>query len=329
LATVYLYQLGDLERAYETIQHSLELDDRYEQSYLIKGDILLQEAEIARRALVNKRSELDALEEGQSDAALEAEVKDLEAEWKRKLETALGTYERALALKPRLMNVYLTIANANEQMGRFEKAVDVLQEAAMANPNSAEPYIGLAELYQRNGQAEAAVASYRQAIALKPKNVNYRLALAGLLESLGQMNEALMEVQEAARLRPNDASLRQNLAFMYQRLEMYPEALAEAQAAVQLGPDDVTSYLLVGDLARTVNDLETAAQAYDQALRLAPNLDNAWNVHLNLALVYQQLGRLDLALTHATAALEMAPEAQRSGINEFVVQLERQNSGNP
>ena len=325
LATVYLYQLGDLEKAYETIQHSLELDDRYEQSYLIKGDMLLQEAEIARRELMNKRAELAALEEGQSDAALESQVEDLEVEWKHKLETALGTYERALEINPRLMNVYVTIANANEQMGRFEKAVEVLQEAALANPSSAEPYIGLAELYQRNGQPDAAVASYRQAIALKPQNANYHLALAGLLESLGRINEALVEVQESARLKPNDPSLRQNLAFMYQRIEMYPEALAEAQAAVQLGPNDVTSHLLVGDLARTVNDLETAAQAYEQALRIAPNLDNAWNVHLNLALVYQQLGRLDLALTHATAALETAPEAQRPGINEFVVQLERQN----
>ena len=57
--------------------------------------------------------------------------------------------------------------------------------------------------------------------------------------------------------------------------------------------------------------------------------ENAWNVHLNLALIYQELGRLDLALTHATAALNTAPEDQRPRINDFIVQLENSNASSP
>jgi tetratricopeptide (TPR) repeat protein len=328
LATVYLYQIGDMAKAWETIERSLGLDERFDQTHMIAGDAWLRETELVGQQLATKQQEL-ATAEGEAKAAIEAEIALLQQEQDRKLEAAIASYERALEIRPSLTNVYTTVAGAYEQLGRIEEAIQTFENAAAANPRSADPYIGLAELYQRNNNPEAAVEAYRRAIALKPNDVNYRLTLASLLESLGRLNEALIEVQEAARLNPDDPSLRQSLAFMYERLEMYPEALAEAQVAAQLSPNDATSQLLIGDISRMLNDLETAAGAYERALAIAPDLENAWNVHLNLALIYQALGQLDLALTHATAALSGAPEAQREQITDFVAQLETQSSGTP
>ena len=170
------------------------------------------------------------------------------------------------------------------------------------------------------------MAAFRQAVAVRPNDANLRISLANLLENLGRFDEALMVIQEAAQINPEDPVLRQNLAFMYQRLEMYPEALAEAQAAAMLAPGDATSQLLIGDISRMMDELDTAAAAYEKALALGPNLDSAWSVHLNLALIYQGRGQLELALEHATAALNAAPEDQRQQINDFVVQLETQSS---
>jgi tetratricopeptide (TPR) repeat protein len=328
LATVYLYQQGDLEKAWETINRSLQLDDRYYQTYMIAGDASLRETELLDQQLVAKQQELAAAGEGQK-AALQTEISRLGADRTAALEAAINSYERALEIQPNLMNVYRTVAGAYEQLGRLDEAIETLRNAATNNPNSAEPYIGLAELYHRNNDLEAAAAAYGQAIALNPNDLDLRLTRASVLESLGQMTEALIEVQEAARLQPDDATIRQNLAFMYQRLEMYPEALAEAQVAAQLVPNDVTTQLLIGDLSRTMNELNTATAAYEQALAIAPDLENAWNVHVNLALIYQTLGQLDLAMSHAMAALNGAPENQRQQINDFVIQLEQQSSPNP
>ena len=328
LSTVYLYQLRDLEKTRETVLRSLALDDRYEQTHMIHGDLLQTEAGSLRQQMATVQAELAAASEEQK-AALETELDRLETEWKAKLEAAVGAYEQAVEIEPRLINVFTTMALANEQMGRFEKAVEILNEAAAANPTSAEPYITLAEMYRRAGDPEAAIAAYLQGIALKPSNVNYRIALANLLESLGRLDEALLQVQEAARLTPEDPALRQSLAFMYQRLGMYPEALAEAQVAAQLAPNDATPRLLVGDLSRALNDLQTASAAYEQALAIAPSLENAWSVHLNLALIYGESGQFDLALAHAMAALETAPEDQWPQINDFIVQLEQQGSTSP
>jgi tetratricopeptide (TPR) repeat protein len=325
LATVYLYQQGDLEKAWETIQRSLELDDRFEQTYMIAGDAHLRESELIAEQLAAERNELAAAE-GAQEQTLESEITQLQKEYDEKLEAAIEAYERALEIRPNLMNVYRTVAGAYEQLGRVEQAVSTLEEAAVANPGSPDPWIGLAELYERQNNTEAAVDAYRQAVAAAPDNPNLRLTLANALESAGRANEALMVIQDATLMNPEEPALRQNLAFMYQQLEMYPEALAEAQAAAMLAPNDPTSQLMIGDISRLMNDLDAAAAAYEQALSLAPNLDNAWNVHLNLALIYQGQGQLGPALEQATAALNAAPEDQRQRINDFVVQLETQNT---
>jgi tetratricopeptide (TPR) repeat protein/O-antigen ligase len=328
LATVYVYQKRDLEKAYETIRHSLELDDIYYQTYLIQGDALVTEVQALGNEMLAKQTELASAAEDQK-VSLQAELDRSQAQWRERLLAAIASYERAIELAPHLMNVYATTAGAYEQLGRLEDAVATFSNAAVANPNSTEPYIGLAGLYQRHNNLEAAVAAYRQAIVLAPDNTDYRTTLASLLEGLGRPGEALVEVQQAARLKPDDPVLRQNLALMYHRLQMYPEALAEAQATAQLAPNDATAQLLIGDSSRMLNDLQTAAGAYEQALAIAPDLSNAWNVHLNLALIYQQTGQLDLALVHATAARDAAPEDQRQQINDFVVQLESQSYESP
>ena len=325
LATVYLYQLGDLDKAWETIQHSLELDNRYEQTFMIAGDARLRESETIAQQIAAKRQLLEN-SEGAEKAALEKEIDQLLQAYDQRLAAAIGEYEQALEIKPDLLNVYRTVAGAYEQMGRLEDAVTTLQQAALANPAAADPHLGLAELYQRQNNIDAAIAAYRRAIAANPNNANTHLTLASVFESQNRLNEALIEIQEAARLKPNDASLRQNLAFTYQRLQMYPEALAEAQAAAQLAPNDPTPQLLIGDTSRLVNDLEGAVTAYERALAIAPNMENAWNVLLNLALLYQELGQLDQALELATAALNAAPEGQRQQINDFIVQLEQQSA---
>jgi tetratricopeptide (TPR) repeat protein len=278
--------------------------------------------------LAAKQQELTLAEEDQK-AAIETEIARLTEERDEKLHGAIAAYERALEIRPTLMNVSRTVAGAYEQLGQLDSAIEILRNAATANPKSADPYISLAELYQRHNNPGAAVDAYRQAIALKPNDPNLRLTLASVWESLGQLNDALVEVQEAARLMPEDPTLRQNLAFLYQRMQMYPEALAEARATAQLVPNDATPQLLIGDISRSMNDLATAATAYEQALVIAPNLDNAWNVHLNLALIYQTQGQVEPALSHATMALNAAPEDQRPAINDFILELEQQGSGTP
>ena len=328
MATLYLYQMGDVAQARQIISHSLELDDRFEQTYMIQGDAWVKQADDLRRQIVRKQQALAEASE-EDKAALQAEIADLRDQQEQYLQAAIDAYRKALEIKPGLMNVYTTIAGALEQMGRFDEAVATFQEAIAANPKSAQPHVGLGEMYRRRNNVEAAIREYQQAVTKAPNNVNYRLVLASLLESAGRLNEALVHVQEAAQLNPNEPSVRQNLAFMYQRLQMYPEALAEAQAAAQLAPMDPTPQLLIGDISRQMNDLQGAADAYQRALVINPNLSNAWNVHLNLALIYQQLGDLNLALDHATAALNGAPENQRQQINDFIIQLQSQGAGTP
>jgi Flp pilus assembly protein TadD len=79
-------------------------------------------------------------------------------------------------------------------------------------------------------------------------------------------------------------------------------------------------------LGRVYLQLGRSAEAADallQSLELAPNARDAWDTHRLLAIAYYQLGRLDQALAEAQTALQMAPEDQRSLVEELILQIQQ------
>ena len=56
-------------------------------------------------------------------------------------------------------------------------------------------------------------------------------------------------------------------------------------------------------------------------LELAPN---DYATHKNLAMIYQQLARLEEAIAAAETALELAPESDWPALEDFIVQLRQQ-----
>jgi tetratricopeptide (TPR) repeat protein len=93
------------------------------------------------------------------------------------------------------------------------------------------------------------------------------------------------------------------------------KALSEAQAAVQIDPNSGEAYFVLGKVysqsamseanaQRQQQLLNSAIDAYRNALRLSPNNDAA---HTNLGTVYYQLGRFDDAKAEAEAALKINP----------------------
>ncbi len=321
LATVYLYQLGDLQRAREIIDGSLSLDREFEQTYMILGDSYNREADTLRRRINQLNQQLKEAEEGE-EADLRAQIDDLDTQRQIAMQRAIDAYRQAIEVKPKKTNLYVVVAGFYEQLGWLDDAVAIYQEAIEANPRAHDIYAAWAQFYQRQGDQEQAIDAYRQAIELRPKKTEYRLQLADLLNKLGRTDEALVEVQQAAQHNPNDPMMRRNLAIMYQQLGMDAEALQEAKVAAQLNPKDATAFLLIGDLSRKVGDLGESVAAYEQALNIDPDMSRGWTVYQNLALIYQQLGQMERALEAALQAHELAPDQQKAVLEQLIEQLQ-------
>ncbi len=85
-----------------------------------------------------------------------------------RLDEAVASYRRALALKPDLAAAHGNLGNAFWELERLDDAATSYQQALALKPDLAEAHANLGLVLQAQGEAEAAVASYRRALALRP-----------------------------------------------------------------------------------------------------------------------------------------------------------------
>jgi tetratricopeptide (TPR) repeat protein len=133
-AMVYHYNLGDEETFQERIDHSLELDDEFAQTWLLLGDV---------RA-------------GSGD-----------------LEGAAEAYERALELNPRQRQVWNALGRTYLQLNEFEEAIDSFLQAIEVSPEASDVWDThrlLAIAYYQSDQPELALQEAQIALELAPED---------------------------------------------------------------------------------------------------------------------------------------------------------------
>jgi tetratricopeptide (TPR) repeat protein len=115
----------------------------------------------------------------------------------------------------------------------------------------------------------------------------------------------------------------------------YDQAIEKYQRALQLNRAYLKAYLLLGDAYVAMGALDQAAGVYQQAVRLDPQgalqlkrmaveeTPGDYVGHQSLALLYDQLGQRDLALSEAIRARDLAPASERAGLERFIARLEK------
>lgn len=129
-AALYLDQ-GQTDRALEKLEHSLALDQKYQDTYLLLGSAYLNTEE-----------------------------------W----EQALDAYDQALALNPRAIQAYSGKAFAYSRLGATDEAIAANQAALQIDPNDFISHRNLALLYQQNGQLDLAMQEAEVALGLAGPN---------------------------------------------------------------------------------------------------------------------------------------------------------------
>nr|HID13372.1 tetratricopeptide repeat protein [Anaerolineae bacterium] len=133
-AMLHYYGLGDVAGYERTIQHSLELDPGFDQTWLMCGDVNRQEG---------------------------------------KLEEAARCYEEALKLKPRAPQAWRVLGDTYIAMQRWEDAITALTQVVELQPNADDIWNIhhlLARLYSQIGQQEQALVHANSALQLAPED---------------------------------------------------------------------------------------------------------------------------------------------------------------
>ena len=119
---------------------------------------------------------------------------------------------------------------------------------------------------------ESHVQALRNVAEREPANAVPRTQLANLYFDAERYDEAIKWYQEAMKLAPTDPNVSTDLGVCYYYTNQPDKALEQFQHSLKLDPKHIKTLLNVGIVkAFGKQDLEGAAQAWQQVLQLAPD----------------------------------------------------------
>lgn len=187
-----------------------------------------------------------------------------------RLDEAVGSYQKALALNPKHAATYNNLGLAYFHQGRLPEAEHALREAERLAPHLSETANNLGVLFLRRGEKEKARTQFRRAIELNPRSSDSFFNLGTTYESEGKWDLAISLYLRSLRLRPQYVRFRIVLARALVKAGRYSEAEQQYLGLLQENRAGAEAYLELGDLYARQGRLPEARRSYERATRVDP-----------------------------------------------------------
>jgi len=158
-----------------------------------------------------------------------------------RLEEAIASYDRAIALRADLTAAHANRGNALAALGRHEAAVDSFDRALATKPDFAEIHLNRGNSLARLRQHDQALASYDRALAIRPDMVEAQFGRGIVFREQTRFAEAVSCFDRAIALNRNDAVrglFHSHRAEALNLLGRFAEALDDVSCCLTLAPDD-------------------------------------------------------------------------------------------
>ena len=245
-----------------------------------------------------------------------------------RFEEAVGSFQKALSLKPRLHGANLFLAIAYYRMNSFPAAIAAVNKETAVFPKDASSWMWQGVIQLAMDRPEDAAAALDKAASLAPGNVDilYHRGQAHLLVSknsygqmfkadpkswrvhqvLAQANaeadrpvDAIAEYQAAIKLAPTQPGLHEELGSEYRNAGKPLEADAAFQRELEIDPFNVLARYKLGVLAIERGDGVKAKELIEAALQQKAGLRHS---DYNLGRAEMLLGQDESALKHFQTA---------------------------
>jgi tetratricopeptide (TPR) repeat protein len=223
-----------------------------------------------------------------------------------KKDTALASYDRALALRPDYAEAFSNRGVTLHELKRFEEALASYDRALTLRPDYAEAFCNRGLTLHKLKRFEEALASYDCALALRP---DYAEALSnrGLtLHELKRFEEALASYDRALKARPDYAEALSNRGVTLHELKRFEEALASYDRALKVRPDYAEALSNRGVTLHELKRFAAALASYDRALKVRPDYADALS---NRGVTLHELKQFEEALASYDRALILRPDS--------------------
>ncbi len=253
LGTAYLRR-GELDKAIEYYQKSLEINSELPNTYLNLGNVY---------------------------------------RLKNNYELALNYYQEALKRSSVFAQsrIYNNIANIYFAMKQYDLALGVFNDVIKEYPQDKADlmvYNNRGAIYKMQGKYDLALADYNTIIAVDAYNVEayYNRGLVyGLMK---QYDLALADYNKAISLKPDYADAYHNRGVIFKLKKEYANAMADFQKAISLKSDKAIYYFNRGTIYVLENNNQAARADFTTAINLEPNNPRLYVARGDLFLKLQQ-----------------------------------------
>jgi predicted O-linked N-acetylglucosamine transferase (SPINDLY family) len=154
-----------------------------------------------------------------------------------RIDQALVSYDRAVALKPDFIEAHYNRGNVLQLLNRLEEALASYDRALSLRPDLIPALGNQGVVLEKLNRPDEALASYDRALALNASHAELHNNRGNALKNLGRFEEALSSYDRALARRPDYAEAHYNRGNALQLLNRMDEALANYDRALALKPD--------------------------------------------------------------------------------------------
>lgn len=225
---------------------------------------------------------------------------------------AIEEIEKALAIRPDRAKTYRLWGVILLAQGKLPEAEQRIHRAIELDPDDRTAHWNLAKIMSLTGRRQEARQTCRKAVDLDPFFAPARIDLARLLLEAGELDEAVEQLTEAAQIEPANPLPYSVLGDFYFEQGDRGRAATAFRFALERQPNDVHALqrlaeIMIADPSSALYDAKQAELLATKACELTSYQVPA--VLITLSEVLAAEGRLEDAISSATAALEMAEAA--------------------
>ena len=196
------------------------------------------------------------------------------------LDTAVKSFEKAIALKPDYTEVNYNLGLTLQELGQLEDAVKCYEKAIATKPDYAEAHNNLGATLKDLGQLDTAVKSYKKAVTVKPDYAEAHYGFGITLYLLDQLEDAIKCYEKAVAIKPDYAEAHYNLGGTFYQLNQLDAAVKSYKKAIAVKPDYAEVHFSLGVVFRTLSQQDAAVKCYEKAVAIKPGYAEA---HRNLS----------------------------------------------
>ncbi len=189
-----------------------------------------------------------------------------------------------------------------------------------------EKHFGQGEIYLRDGRYERAELEFSEVLALEPDNPEAEFNLGLIAQNQGDLEKAKFWYQKAIEHfiakkkksedksskvyftledKNNTAKAYVNLASIYWRQKNFKMTEEVLKSAAQYNEQDPQIFFNMGEAFLVQDKVADAEQAFKRSLEIKPDYANA---HIELAFLYEEIGKIDKAKEHHSIARQLGKD---------------------